>query len=93
VINSKNGKVETITATPERDASVKINENSEYWIDTKIKAKGKNFDAYNTIEVNSINEEQKEWELVDIPVKQIAIVFGIVIIVGVVGIIATRTKV
>ncbi len=90
VINSKDGKTETITATPERDASIRINENAEYWIDAKIKMDGKTFDAYNTIEVNSINEDQDEFELLDIPEKQIATVSGIVIIVGIVGVIAIR---
>ncbi|MBI2127520.1 MAG: S8 family serine peptidase [Nitrosarchaeum sp.] len=88
VINSEDGKTETITATPERDASIRVNENGEYWIDAKIKVDGKTFDAYNTIEVNSINEDQNEFELLDIPEKQIAIVSGIAIIVGIVGIIA-----
>ena len=90
VINSEDGKTETITATPERDASIRVNENGEYWIDTKIKVDGKTFDAYNTIEVNSINEDQNEFELLDIPEKQIAIVSGIAIIVGIVGVIAIR---
>lgn len=90
VINSKDGKTETITATPERNASIRINENAEYWIDAKIKGDGKTFDAYNTIEVNSINEDQDEFELLDIPEKQIAIVSGIVIIVGIVGVLAIR---
>ena len=88
VINSEDGKTETITATPERDASIRVNENSEYWIDAKIKVDGKTFDAYNTIEVNSINEDQNKFELLDIPEKQIAIVSGIAIIVGIVGVIA-----
>ncbi|MBI2111692.1 MAG: S8 family serine peptidase [Nitrosarchaeum sp.] len=90
VINSEDGKTETITATPERDASIRVNENGEYWIDAKIKVDGKTFDAYNTIEVNSINEDQNEFELLDIPEKQIAIVSGIAIIVGIVGVIAIR---
>jgi len=90
VINSKDGKTETVTATPERDASIRVNENAEYWIDAKIKVDGKTFDAYNTIEVNSINEDQDKFELLDIPEKQIAIVSGIVIIVGIVGVIAIR---
>lgn len=90
VINSKDGKTETITATPERNASIRVNENGEYWIDAKIKVDGETFDAYNTIEVNSINEDQDEFELLDIPEKQIAIVSGIAIIVGIVGVIAIR---
>ncbi len=94
VINSKDGKTEIITATPERDASIRVNENAEYWIDAKIKVNGKTFEAYNIIEVNSINENiQNEFELLNIPEKQIAIVLGIVIIVGIVGVIAMRKTV
>lgn len=94
VINSKDGKIEIITATPERDASIRVNENAEYWIDAKIKVNGKTFEAYNIIEVNSINENiQNEFELLNIPEKQIAIVLGIVIIVGIVGVIAIRKTV
>lgn len=91
VINSKDGKTETVTATPEKDASIRVNENAEYWIYAKIKVNGKTFDAYNTIEVNSINDNiQSEFEVSNIPEKQIAIVLGIVIITGIVGVIAIR---
>lgn len=91
VINSIDGKIETTTVTPERNTSIRVNENTEYWIDAKIKVNGKTFDAYNTIEVNSINENiQNEFELSIIPEKQIAIIFGIVIIVGIFGVMAIR---
>jgi len=91
VINSKDGNIETVTATPERDASIRVKENSIYWIDAKIQANGKAFDTYNTVEVNSINENiQNKFESLNIPEKQIGIVSGIVIIIGIVGIIAIR---
>ena len=91
VINSKDGKTETVTATPEKDASIRVNENAEYWIYAKIKVNGKTFDAYNTIEVNSINDNiQSEFEVLNIPEKQIVIVLGIVIITGIVGVVAIR---
>jgi minor extracellular serine protease Vpr len=90
VINSENGKTETITATPERDASIRINENAEYWVDAKIKVGGKTFDAYDTIEVNSINEDQNKFESLDIPEKQIVIISGIIIMIGFVGVISIR---
>ena len=91
VINSKDGKTETVTATPEKNASIRVNENAEYWIYAKIKVNGKTFDAYNTIEVNSINDNnQSEFELLNIPEKQLAIVLGIIIIIGIVGVIAIR---
>lgn len=91
VINSKDGKIQTTTATPERDSIVRVYENGEYWIDAKIKVNGKTFDAYNTVEVNSINENiQNGFELANIPEKHIAIVSGIAMIIGVFGIIVKR---
>jgi len=94
VINSKDGKTETVTATPEKNASIRVNENAEYWIYAKIKVNGKTFDAYNTIEVNSINDNiQSEFEVLNIPEKQLAIVLGIIIIIGIVGVIAIRKTV
>lgn len=91
VINSKDGKIETTTTTPEKNSSVRVNENGEYWIDAKIKVDGKTFDAYNTIEVNSVNENiQNRFELSDIPEKQFMIVLGIVMIIGIFGIVVKR---
>ena len=91
VINSKDGNIETVTATPERNASIRVKENSIYWIDAKIQVDGKTSDTYNTIEVNSINENiQNKFESLNIPEKQIGIVSGIVIVVGIVGVISIR---
>ncbi len=36
VINSHNGETRTVTATPNRDASIKLYKNAQYWIDAKI---------------------------------------------------------
>ena len=91
--NSKDGKTETTTATPERNASIKIYENVEYWIDAKIKVDEKTFDAFNTIEVNSVNENTwNKFESEHIPERQIAIVSGIIIGLGVIGMITVRKK-
>jgi len=90
IINSKDGKTETTTSTPERNASIKVYENGEYWIEAKIKVNEKTFDAFNTIEVNSVNENTwNKFELKHIPERQIAIVSGIILCVGIIGIIKT----
>lgn len=94
VINSENGKTTTVTATPQRDASIRINENTEYWIDAKIQVNGTTFDAYNTIKVNSLNENlQNQFELPNIPEKQITIISGIIISIGIIGIVTARKKI
>ncbi len=91
IINSKDGSTKIVTTTPERNTSIRINENGIYWIDAKIQVNGKTFEAYNTIEMHSINENiQNEFESWNIPEKQIVIVLGIVTIVGIVGMISIR---
>ncbi|MBM2818798.1 MAG: Peptidase subtilisin kexin sedolisin [Nitrosarchaeum sp.] len=92
IINSKDGKTETTTATPERNASIKVYENVEYWIDAKIKVNEKTFDAFNTIEVNSANENTWDKFKLNIPERQIAIVSGIIICVGVIGMITIKNN-
>lgn len=85
VTNSKNGEMDVTTATPTRDASIQVFENTEYWVDAKIKVDNKTFDAYDVIQVNSVTGEKSPLAFIDIPQKQVAIIAGIVIVVGVVG--------
>lgn len=86
VINSKDGKADTTTATPFKKASVKINENAEYWIDAKIRVGENSSSAYNTIEINSISGNHNELDMISIPEKQIIIIASIVIVIGAIGI-------
>jgi len=90
VINSKDGKIDTTTATPNRKASIEINENAEYWIDAKIRVKGNTSNAFNTIEISSLPENSYRSEIIDIPEKQIGIIAGIVIIIGIIGLIKRK---
>jgi len=90
VTNSKNGKTDTTTATPNRKASIEIYENTEYWIDAKIRVKGNTSNAFNTIEISSLPENSHRLEIIDIPEKQIGIIAGIVIIIGIFGLIKRK---
>jgi len=85
IINSKNGNTDTVTTTPDKEASLEIYENGEYWIDAKIKVNGNTSDAFNTIKINSLSEKIEKLELRDIPEKQIIIIILIIVIVGIVG--------
>jgi minor extracellular serine protease Vpr len=87
VIKSNSEQTDTITATPNRDASIKISQNGEYWIEAKIKANGETFDAYNTITVDSVDDTLNYFDILDIPQRQIVIVFGIVAVIGIIGIV------
>jgi len=98
IINSKDGKKETTTATPERNGTIRISQNTEYWIHAKIKSyepmnqsNQRTFDAYNTIKINSINENiQNQFESLNIPEKQIQVFMVIVIIVGIFGVVTIK---
>ena len=85
VTNSKNEKVDVTSATPKRDASVQVFDNTEYWVEAKIKSGNSTFDAFNTIQVNSVSEKSKEFEFLQIPQRQVLIISVIVAIVGGVG--------
>jgi len=90
VTNSKDGKTDTRTTTPNRMASIEIYENAEYWIDAKIRVEGNTTNAFNTIVINSLPENSHRSEIIDIPEKQIGIIAGIVIIIGIIGLIKRK---
>ncbi|EGG41416.1 peptidase S8 and S53 subtilisin kexin sedolisin [Candidatus Nitrosarchaeum limnium SFB1] len=90
VINSKTGKTEITSAIPGRDSSIEVDENAKYWIDAKIRVSGKTFDAYNTIDVNTVNQNSFSLFDLDIPQRQVAIVLGIIMTIGAVGVITMR---
>ena len=90
VINSKDGKTDTTTAVPNGNASIEIYENAEYWIDAKIRVEGNTTNAFNTIVIDSLPENSHRSEIIDIPEKQIGIIAGIVIIIGIIGLIKRK---
>ncbi|MGY5150952.1 MAG: S8 family serine peptidase [Candidatus Nitrosopumilus sp. bin_6a] len=88
-INSKDGSFQTTTTTPEKKASVEVFENSQYWIDAKIRINGTTSNAYNVIEVDSLDENQQRLGI-DIPERQILIISSIVIVIAVFGVIKRK---
>ena len=90
VINSKDGNIYTTTATPDKKASIEIYENSEYWIDAKIRVNGNTSNAFSTIEINSLDENQNTINIIGIPEKQIVIIGIILIGIAVFGLIKRK---
>ncbi|MDH3502560.1 MAG: S8 family serine peptidase [Nitrosopumilus sp.] len=93
VTNSKDGKIDVTTATPDRDASIQVYENTEYWINAKIKIDEETFDAFNIIEVDSVTNELEQFEFWNVPRKQIGIISAIIIIVGIAGLGIRKRKI
>ncbi len=90
VTNSKDGRTDTTTAVPNRNASIEIYENVEYWIEAKIRVGGNTTNAFNTIVISSLPENSLRSEIIDIPEKQIGIIAGIVIIIGIIGLVKRK---
>lgn len=90
VTNSKDGTVRTATTTPNKKALIGIYENSVYWVDAKIRVGGNTSSAYNSIEIKSLPPESQNFIWIDIPEKQIAIIAGIVMIIGIVGLVIKK---
>ncbi|KFM21834.1 PI-type proteinase [Marine Group I thaumarchaeote SCGC AAA799-B03] len=88
VTNSKDGRTDTTTATPNKAASIDVYENAEYWVDAKIRVNGNTSSAYNTIDIRTL-EERERLDL-GIPERQMAIIAGAAIIIGIVGIVLKR---
>ena len=90
IMNSKDGSTDTVTTTPNKKTSIGIYENSEYWIDAKIRVKGNTSNAYNTIEINSIPENYNKVNRIDIPEKQMTIITIILIGIAIFGIVKRK---
>ena len=90
VINSRDGKTDTTTTTPEKKSSMDIYENSEYWIEAKIRTNENTTNAFNTIKIDSFPENLERTYIFNIPEKQIGIIAGITIAIGIVGILLKR---
>ena len=87
VTNSKDGKTSTATMTPSRQGSIKVFENSEYWIDAKVRSNGNTSNAFSTIKISTLDEEAQRFDFVELPERQIMIIAGMAATVGIVGII------
>ncbi len=89
VTNSKDGKVDTTTILPNKNATIDIFENSEYWIEAKIKTDQDTTSAYNTIQITTVPDNIQRLDL-DVPEKQIGIIAVIVAAIGIFGLIKRR---
>jgi minor extracellular serine protease Vpr len=83
--NAITGKSDTTSATPSKMAKLSVNENGQYWVEAKINVNGETFDAFETVEVKSATSGINVFGSLNIPERQIFIIFGIIIAVAAVG--------
>ena len=89
VTNSENGITDTTTITPGKNSTIEIYENAEYWIDAKIRVNGITSNAFNTIKISTLSDNNEGLKI-DIPEKQIGLIAGIVTIIGIIGLVKRR---
>ena len=90
--NSNDGKVDITTTTPnKKDASIPIYENGEYWIDAKIRVGDNSTNAFSTIIVKTLPEDNSRPQFVDLPLRYLGIIVGALVIIGIVGVFARRS--
>ena len=92
VTNSLNGKTQVTTATPGNGATVNIHENAKYWIEADVRVGKHTHDAFDVIVVDSLAGKDGSTILVDIPGRQIGIIAGIILLVGVAGFVMRQTS-
>ncbi|MGH1567759.1 MAG: S8 family serine peptidase [Nitrosopumilus sp.] len=85
VINSYDGSEKTTTTTPNKKASIDVYENTEYWVDAKIRVGGNTSNAFSVIEINSLDENQDRFNFIEIPERQIIIISIAVIGIAIFG--------
>ena len=90
VTNSEDGTADTVTTIPGREASMRIFENAEYWIDAKIRTDQGSTDAFSTVSVTTIQDGLDGTALMDVPERQIWIIGGTVAAIGAAGMVLKR---
>ena len=85
IINGETGKTDTTSATPVNDASLRVFEPGEYWIESKIRYNEQTFNAYEKFEVKTITQSMDLFNLLDIPERPIIIVFFVIVAIALVG--------
>ena len=91
VINSNNGAVDTTTTTPNKvESAIPIFENGEYWIDAKIRVGDNSTDAFNKITISTLPDNSSRPQFMDLPLRQIVIIVGALVIVGIVGLVMKK---
>ena len=91
LIKSDSHVVKITSITPHDTRSLSIHDIGEYWVQADIKTGNKTDHAYQTLVVNYVTENIDLEDILHVPIKQLTIIFFILIIVIVVGLVARRS--
>jgi minor extracellular serine protease Vpr len=79
--------VDSISITPTKDQSITVGHSGKYWVQAELKTDNDTISVYNTITVQSANHQTLD---IGIPYQPLAILGGIVAIIGLVGLLIRR---
>ena len=94
IINKETGKTFTDSIVPGKNSELTVYQPGEYWIEAKIKDDGKTQSAYATIQVEKIEQSDKNLlSILNLPEKPILIISAIMIATVIVGLLVrNKTK-
>lgn len=91
LIKSGSHTVKITSITPHNSRSLSIHDIGEYWVQADIRTGNKTDHAYQTFVVNHVVENIDFEDILHIPIKQLIIIFSILIIAIVVGFVVRRS--
>lgn len=90
ITNSENHDSFTTSFTRNTDKTFPVYHNGEYWIEAKIKNENNTYDAYSVVTIGNISEKTFIPNILNLPVKQIVILFILVLTISIIGIIFSK---
>jgi minor extracellular serine protease Vpr len=88
IINKASGKSDTTSATPTKNAYLKVFEAGEYWIEAKVRTSKNTFDIFDTIKIMSIMPKDgfESFDFLNVPIKPFVLVLAVVATITLIGI-------
>ena len=90
LIRAGSHDVKTTAITPQDTRTLSIHNTGEYWIQADIKVGNETDHAYRTLMIKHVTENIDFEDILHIPIKQMIIIFSILIIVVIVGLVVRR---
>ncbi|MDE1829758.1 MAG: S8 family serine peptidase [Thaumarchaeota archaeon] len=93
LIEADTGRVTSTSITPQESRSLPVYEKGQYWVLAQITDSNKTDEAYQTVLVNQVTQNNiLNPQNLGIPIKQTAIISGIIIVIAAIGLVKRTTR-
>ena len=82
--------MKTTAIAPYNTRTLSIHDIGEYWVQADIKTGNETDHAYQILMINNVTENINFEDILHIPIKQVSIIFSILIIAIIVGLVVRR---